>query len=114
MQNMMVKYKMFSPFQQGAFLAKIKSDNPGIPCFLFGHSTGGAVVLKVRHPRIYMIFCLSFKQLSKCIYFLNMQAASYPHIKGMLEGIVLTSPALRVKPAHPIVGVNCSPPLRQF
>ncbi|XP_015876001.2 uncharacterized protein LOC107412693 [Ziziphus jujuba] len=61
----------------GAFLAKIKSDNPGIPCFLFGHSTGGAVVLK---------------------------AASYPHIKGMLEGIVLTSPALRVKPAHPIVG----------
>ncbi|KAF8033954.1 hypothetical protein BT93_C0287 [Corymbia citriodora subsp. variegata] len=61
----------------GAFLEKIKSDNPGIPCFLFGHSTGGAVVLK---------------------------AASYPHIEDMLEGIILTSPALRVKPAHPIVG----------
>ncbi|KAM7493355.1 hypothetical protein LguiB_027964 [Lonicera macranthoides] len=61
----------------GAFLEKIKLDNPGIPCFLFGHSTGGAVVLK---------------------------AASYPHIEEMLEGIVLTSPALRVKPAHPIVG----------
>ncbi|XP_031277734.1 uncharacterized protein LOC116136175 [Pistacia vera] len=61
----------------GAFLDKIKSENPGVPCFLFGHSTGGAVVLK---------------------------AASYPHIRGMLEGIVLTSPALRVKPAHPIVG----------
>lgn len=61
----------------GAFLEKIKSENPGVPCFLFGHSTGGAVVLK---------------------------AASYPHIEGMLEGIVLTSPALRVKPAHPIVG----------
>ncbi|KAA8521852.1 hypothetical protein F0562_012526 [Nyssa sinensis] len=61
----------------GAFLEKIKAENPGIPCFLFGHSTGGAVVLK---------------------------AASYPHIEGMLEGIVLTSPALRVKPAHPIVG----------
>ncbi|KAK9273008.1 hypothetical protein L1049_017815 [Liquidambar formosana] len=61
----------------GAFLEKIKSDNPGTPCFLFGHSTGGAVVLK---------------------------AASYPHIEEMLEGIVLTSPALRVKPAHPIVG----------
>ncbi|XP_062163228.1 uncharacterized protein LOC133870180 isoform X2 [Alnus glutinosa] len=30
--------------------------------------------------------------------------ASYPYIEGMLEGIVLTSPALRVKPAHPIVG----------
>ncbi|KAL3500609.1 hypothetical protein ACH5RR_039702 [Cinchona calisaya] len=61
----------------GAFLEKIKRDNPGIPCFLFGHSTGGAVVLK---------------------------AASYPHIENMLEGIILTSPALRVKPAHPIVG----------
>lgn len=61
----------------GTFLEKIKSENPGVPCFLFGHSTGGAVVLK---------------------------AASYPHIEGMLEGIVLTSPALRVKPAHPIVG----------
>ncbi|KAG8495408.1 hypothetical protein CXB51_012988 [Gossypium anomalum] len=61
----------------GAFLEKIKSENPGVPCFLFGHSTGGAVVLK---------------------------AASHPCIEGMLEGVVLTSPALRVKPAHPIVG----------
>ncbi|CAN1784916.1 Caffeoylshikimate esterase [Linum perenne] len=61
---------------QGAFLEKIKSDHPGVPCFLFGHSTGGAVVLK---------------------------AASYPRIQAMVEGIVLTSPALRVKPAHPIV-----------
>ncbi|GER38054.1 alpha/beta-Hydrolases superfamily protein [Striga asiatica] len=60
-----------------SFLEKVKLDNPGVPCFLFGHSTGGAVVLK---------------------------AASYPHIEEMLEGIILTSPALRVKPAHPIVG----------
>ncbi|PHT40493.1 hypothetical protein CQW23_19347 [Capsicum baccatum] len=60
----------------GAFLERIKFENPGIPCFLFGHSTGGAVVLK---------------------------AASYPHIENMLEGIILTSPALRVKPANPIV-----------
>ncbi|KAF7830107.1 monoglyceride lipase [Senna tora] len=60
----------------GAFLEKIKLDNPGVPCFLFGHSTGGAVVLK---------------------------AASYPHIEEMLEGIVMTSPALGVKPSHPIV-----------
>ncbi|KAJ6406408.1 hypothetical protein OIU84_010015 [Salix udensis] len=61
----------------GALLEKIKSEYPGVPCFLFGHSTGGAVVLK---------------------------AASNPNIKEMLEGIILTSPALRVKPAHPIVG----------
>ncbi|MED6182385.1 hypothetical protein PIB30_027995 [Stylosanthes scabra] len=60
----------------GAFLEKIRSDNPGVPCFLFGHSTGGAVVLK---------------------------AASHRHIEVMVEGIILTSPALRVKPAHPIV-----------
>ncbi|KAK6140783.1 hypothetical protein DH2020_025479 [Rehmannia glutinosa] len=65
----------------GAFLEKVKSENPGVPCFLFGHSTGGAVVLK---------------------------AASYLHIEEMLEGIILTSPALRVKPAHPIVGGNSS------
>ncbi|ESQ41126.1 hypothetical protein EUTSA_v10013735mg [Eutrema salsugineum] len=60
-----------------AFLEKIRSENPDVPCFLFGHSTGGAVVLK---------------------------AASSPSIEDMLAGIVLTSPALRVKPAHPIVG----------
>ncbi|KAG9144459.1 hypothetical protein Leryth_014503 [Lithospermum erythrorhizon] len=60
-----------------AFLEKVKSENPGVPCFLYGHSTGGAVVLK---------------------------AASYPHIEKMVEGVILTSPALRVKPAHPIVG----------
>ncbi|KAJ8471415.1 hypothetical protein OPV22_025758 [Ensete ventricosum] len=59
------------------FLEKIKSENPRTPCFLFGHSTGGAVVLK---------------------------ATSYPHVEAMVEGIILTSPALRVKPAHAIVG----------
>lgn len=56
---------------------RILMENPGVPCFLLGHSTGGAVVLK---------------------------ASLYPHIREKLEGIVLTSPALRVKPAHPIVG----------
>ncbi|KAL8113529.1 uncharacterized protein LOC141666708 [Apium graveolens] len=61
----------------GAFLEKIRFEYPGVPCFLYGHSTGGSVVLK---------------------------AASYPHIEKMVEGIILTSPALRVKPAHPIVG----------
>ncbi|TYG59949.1 hypothetical protein ES288_D07G027600v1 [Gossypium darwinii] len=60
----------------GAFLEKIKSENPGVPLFLFGHSTGGAVVLK---------------------------AASYPYIEEMLEGIVMTAPALHVKPAHPVI-----------
>uniref|UniRef100_J3KXD0 Serine aminopeptidase S33 domain-containing protein n=2 Tax=Oryza brachyantha TaxID=4533 RepID=J3KXD0_ORYBR len=58
-------------------LGKIAHENPGVPCFLLGHSTGGAVVLK---------------------------ASLFPHIRAKLEGIILTSPALRVKPAHPIVG----------
>lgn len=58
-------------------LGKIVLENPGVPCFLLGHSTGGAVVLK---------------------------ASLFPHIRAKLEGIILTSPALRVKPAHPIVG----------
>ncbi|XP_021729212.1 uncharacterized protein LOC110696240 isoform X2 [Chenopodium quinoa] len=61
-----------------AFLENVKIEHPGVPCFLFGHSTGGAVVLK---------------------------AASYPHIERMVEGVILTSPALRVKPAHPVVKV---------
>ncbi|KAK8956305.1 hypothetical protein KSP40_PGU020697 [Platanthera guangdongensis] len=60
------------------FLDKIRLENPGVPCFLFGHSTGGAVVLK---------------------------SALFSRVESMLEGIILTSPALRVKPAHPIVGV---------
>ncbi|KAJ1282146.1 hypothetical protein BS78_03G028200 [Paspalum vaginatum] len=58
-------------------LDKIMMENPGVPRFLLGHSTGGAVVLK---------------------------ASLYPHIREKLEGIILTSPALRVRPAHPIVG----------
>lgn len=61
-----------------AFLENVKLEHPGVPCFLFGHSTGGAVVLK---------------------------AASFPHVEKMVEGIILTSPALRVKPAHPVVKV---------
>ena len=91
---------------QGAFLEKIKSENPETPCFLFGHSTGGAVVLKVSE----------FKRLSSpssdtisVFGFLNynfIQAASNPLVAEMVKGIILTSPALRVKPAHPIVGVS--------
>ena len=35
----------------------------------------------------------------------TLQASLYAHIRTRLEGIILTSPAVRVKPAHPIVGV---------
>lgn len=50
------------------------------------------------------VFCYLYMLISLICSF--DQAASYPHIEGMLEGIILTSPALRVKPAHPIVGVS--------
>jgi alpha-beta hydrolase superfamily lysophospholipase len=33
--------------KQEVLLDKIMEENPGVPCFLLGHSTGGAVVLKV-------------------------------------------------------------------
>lgn len=52
---------------QGAFLEKIKSENPETPCFLFGHSTGGAVVLKVSqfkrlaYPSFNMIAVFDFQ-----------------------------------------------------
>ncbi|TYH50090.1 hypothetical protein ES332_D10G180700v1 [Gossypium tomentosum] len=67
-----------SRFYGFLFLIPLKLSHPKYICFLFGHSIGGAVVLK---------------------------AASHPCIEGMLEGVVLTSPALRVKPAHTIVGI---------
>ncbi|KAE8687628.1 lachrymatory-factor synthase-like [Hibiscus syriacus] len=67
----------------GAFLVKIKSENPGVPLFLFGHSTVGAVVLKVSH--MFKLHILVFK---KCWREL------------------LTSPALHVKSAHPIFAMN--------
>ncbi|GLJ12268.1 hypothetical protein SUGI_0187790 [Cryptomeria japonica] len=57
------------------FLQKVRSENPGVPCFLFGHSTGGAIILK---------------------------AALDPNVKKMVRGIITTSPALRVWTSHPI------------
>ncbi|CAN6478916.1 unnamed protein product [Victoria cruziana] len=61
-----------------AFLLKVIMDNSGLPCFLFGHSTGGTIILK---------------------------AVLDPKVENVVEGIVLTSPAVRVQPSHPIYGV---------
>ncbi|XVF09400.1 hypothetical protein REPUB_Repub07fG0089200 [Reevesia pubescens] len=57
------------------FLEKVLAENPGIPCFCFGHSTGGAIVLK---------------------------AVLDPKIEAQVAGIILTSPAVGVQPSHPI------------
>ncbi|PUZ70615.1 hypothetical protein GQ55_2G246600 [Panicum hallii var. hallii] len=56
----------------------VLEENHGLPCFLFGHSTGGAIVLK---------------------------AALDPRVKLHVEGVVLTSPAIHVQPSHPIIKV---------
>ncbi|XP_042481633.1 monoacylglycerol lipase-like [Macadamia integrifolia] len=61
-----------------AFVKKVTTENPGLPCFCFGHSTGAAIVLK---------------------------ALLDPKIKALIEGVVFTSPALRVQASHPIVGM---------
>lgn len=61
-----------------AFIEKVLAENPGLPCFCFGHSTGGAIVLK---------------------------AVLDPKIETRIQGVVLTSPAVGVQPSHPIFGV---------
>ncbi|XP_038895199.1 monoacylglycerol lipase [Benincasa hispida] len=61
-----------------SYLQKVLADNPGLPCFLFGHSTGGAIVLK---------------------------AVLDPSIRSCISGVVLTSPAVGVQPSHPIYAV---------
>ncbi|KAJ8771898.1 hypothetical protein K2173_027075 [Erythroxylum novogranatense] len=58
-----------------SFLEKILAENPGVPCFCFGHSTGAAIVLKA---------------------VLDQKVAS------RVAGVVLTSPAVGVQPSHPI------------
>ncbi|TYI11328.1 hypothetical protein ES332_A09G202100v1 [Gossypium tomentosum] len=57
------------------FLEKVLAENPGLPCFCFGHSTGGAIVLK---------------------------AVLDPKIEAQVSGIILTSPAVGIQPSHPI------------
>lgn len=34
-------------FMQKSYIEKAVAENPGLPCFCFGHSTGAAIILKV-------------------------------------------------------------------
>ncbi|KAM7277762.1 hypothetical protein ACFE04_004896 [Oxalis oulophora] len=56
-----------------SYIEKIEADNPGLPCFCFGHSTGAAIILK---------------------------AVLDPKIQARISGIALTSPAVGVQPTH--------------
>ncbi|WOL20143.1 hypothetical protein Cni_G28945 [Canna indica] len=64
------------------FLEKAILENPGLPRFIFAHSTGAAIVLK---------------------------AALDPKIEALIQGVVLTSPAVHVEPSHPLIAVNFFP-----
>ncbi|XP_073259667.1 uncharacterized protein [Populus alba] len=59
-----------------SFLDKILTENPGFPCFCFGHSTGAAIVLK---------------------------AMMDPKVEARVSGVVSTSPAVGIQPSHPLV-----------
>ncbi|KAK1371902.1 Monoglyceride lipase [Heracleum sosnowskyi] len=61
-----------------SFIGKVLADNPGLPCFCFGHSTGAAIILK---------------------------AVLDPKIETRIDGVVVTSPAVGVQPSHPILRV---------
>ncbi|TKY61101.1 Caffeoylshikimate esterase [Spatholobus suberectus] len=58
------------------FLEKVLNENPGLPCFCFGHSTGAAITLK---------------------------ALLDPKVEARIAGAILTSPAVGVAPSHPIL-----------
>ncbi|XP_030517126.2 monoglyceride lipase [Rhodamnia argentea] len=58
-----------------SFIGRVLAENPGLPCFCFGHSTGAAIILK---------------------------AALDPKFEACISGVVLTSPAVGVQPSHPI------------
>jgi hypothetical protein len=48
-------------WKQEVLLDKIMMENPGVPCFLLGHSTGGAVVLKVCNVKLDSFFISLFR-----------------------------------------------------
>ncbi|GAB4850608.1 hypothetical protein Ancab_029917 [Ancistrocladus abbreviatus] len=61
-----------------AFLDEVLSQNPSLPCFCFGHSTGAAIILK---------------------------AVLDPKVEARIQGVVVTSPAVGVQASHPIYAV---------
>ena len=58
------------------------------------------------------LFSYNFENGGESSMHLYMQAASYPSVEMILQGIILTSPALRVRPTHPIFKVLHSIPYK--
>lgn len=61
-----------------AYIKTVKKENPTLPVFLFGHSTGGSIVLKV---------------------------AMLTHDAFPLAGVIMTSPALSVEAPSPALAI---------
>ncbi|CAL5186728.1 unnamed protein product [Lathyrus oleraceus] len=60
------------------FIEKVKTENPGLPCFCYGHSTGAAITLK---------------------------ALLDPKVEACIAGATFTSPAVGVEASHPILEI---------
>lgn len=103
-------------FAQKMFLGKVSAENPKFPCFCYGHSTGGAIVLKVKPDEIN---CSHLRDTCPSIWlwYINpvylqgflrakQQAVLDPKVRQRISGIVLTSPAVGVQPSHPIFAVS--------
>lgn len=65
-------FKLF--YKQKVFIEKVKTENPGLPCFCYGHSTGAAITLKV-HIRFLKLTCK--QKSSKTIWALNIHFYIY-------------------------------------
>ncbi|KAL0330377.1 UNVERIFIED_CONTAM: hypothetical protein Sradi_5024400 [Sesamum radiatum] len=87
-----------------AFLEKVRVDNPGVPCFLFGHSTGGAVVLKAVAPIFSMVVPrFQFKGANKRGIPVSRDPAAL--LAKYSDPLVYTGP-IRVRTGHEILRIT--------
>ncbi|KAL6006102.1 hypothetical protein ACLOJK_040148 [Asimina triloba] len=96
--------KHFEARPKGIFLEKIKAENPHVPCFLFGHSTGGAVVLKAVAPLFSLVVPkFQFKGANKRGIPVSRDPAAL--IAKYSDPLVYTGP-IRVRTGHEILRIS--------
>ncbi|GJN38014.1 hypothetical protein PR202_gb27020 [Eleusine coracana subsp. coracana] len=85
-------------------LDKIMEENPGVPCFLLGHSTGGAVVLKAVAPIFSLVAPkLQFKGANKRGIPVSRDPAAL--LAKYSDPLVYTGP-IRVRTGHEILRIS--------
>ena len=67
-----------------AFLHWVYEKHPRIPCFLFGHSTGGAVALKVGHSLIFPNVIASYV-IQLYLKFSSLESLMVPFLATKVE-----------------------------